>query len=124
MVLADVVGRVRLAGEDDLHRPFFGIEDAREAIGIMKDELRPLVSREPPREADRQTVWGEQRAGGYDARDAHVLHRPTLPRALPDEGEEIPPQLLTDLPQFPIRNREDALPKGRVVVTLDPVWPE
>ena len=75
MMLADVVGRVRLAREDDLHRAARGVEDAREPLGIVEDQLGALVAGEAAREADGQRVGLEQRAGGDDARRADVLDR-------------------------------------------------
>ena len=68
VVLADVVGRMRLAGEDDLHRAGRRVQDAREPIRVVEDQLGPLVAGEAAREADRQRVRIEQRAGGDDAR--------------------------------------------------------
>ena len=41
---------------------------ARQPIGVVEDQLRPLVAGEAAREADRQRVGIEQRAGGDDAR--------------------------------------------------------
>ena len=42
VVLADVVGGMRLAGEDDLHRPLRRVQDAREPLGIVEDQLGRL----------------------------------------------------------------------------------
>ena len=68
VVLADLVGRMRLAGEDDLHRPPRGVQDAEQPIRVVEDQLRPLVAGEAAGEADRQRVRIEQRAGGDHAR--------------------------------------------------------
>ena len=119
MVLADVVGRMRLAGEDDLHRPAGGVQDPREPIGVVEDQLGPLVAGEAAREADRQRVGIEQRAGGDDARDADVLFGPALARALADEGEQVAPQRLRARPQLLVGDREHAVPERRVVVAID-----
>ena len=45
VVLADVVGRMRLAGEDDLHGPSGGVEDAREPLGVVEDRAPAACSR-------------------------------------------------------------------------------
>ena len=37
-----------------------------EAVGVVEDQLRPLVGGEPPREPDGQRRRVEQRAGGDD----------------------------------------------------------
>ena len=68
VVLAGLVGRMRLAGEDDLHRPARGVQDAHQPLGVVEDQLGPLVAGEAAGEADRQRVRIEQRAGGDDAR--------------------------------------------------------
>ena len=81
------------------------VEDAREPLGIVEHQLGPLVAGEAAREADRQRVRIEQRAGGDDARDADVLLGPALPRALADEREQIAPQRLADRPELLVRNR-------------------
>ena len=76
MVLAGLVGGMRLAGEDDLHRAAAGVQDAHQPLRVVEDQLGPLVAGEAPREADRQRVGIEQRAGGDDARRADALFLP------------------------------------------------
>ena len=66
MMLADVVGGMRLAGEDDLHRPPGRIQNPRETLGVLEDQVRPFVAGEPARKADCQRLRLEQRAGGDD----------------------------------------------------------
>ena len=66
VVLAGFVGRVRLAREDDLHRPPCGGEDADQPLRVVEDQLGALVAGEPPREPDGQGVRIEQRAGRDD----------------------------------------------------------
>ena len=85
---------MRLAGEDHLHGTSARVEDARQPLGIVKHQLRPLVAGEAAREPDRQRVGLEQRAGGDDARDADVLFGPALARAFADEREQIAAQRL------------------------------
>ena len=94
MMLADLVGGMRFAGEDDLHGPSGRIENPREALGVLEDQVRPFVPGEPAREPDRQGVGLEQRAGGDDARRADALFGPALARAVAHEGEQIPPKPL------------------------------
>ena len=77
MVLGRLVGRMRLAGEDDLHRPVGVVEDAGEPLGIVEDQLGPLVGGEAPREADGQRVGIEHRAGGDDAVRRRRAPRPS-----------------------------------------------
>ena len=115
---------MRLAGEDDLHRPAGRVQDPREPLRIAEHQLGALVAGEAPREADRHRVGIEQRAGRDDARGADALLDPPLPRPLADEGKEIAPQSLTDGPQLLVGNREDAFPQRRIVVPIEPVGAE
>ena len=63
VMLAGLVGRMRLAREDDLHGPAGRVEDRLQASGSWKINSGALVAGEAPREADRQRVGIEQRAG-------------------------------------------------------------
>ena len=100
------------------------VEDAREPLRIVEDQLGPLVAGEAAREADRQRVRVEQRAGGDDARRADVLVGPALARALADEREQIAAQRLAHRPQLLVGDREHAVPQRRIVVPLEPVGAE
>ena len=46
------VGGMRLAGEHELHRAVGVGQQARQSIGLTKEQRRPLVGREPAREPD------------------------------------------------------------------------
>ena len=67
VMFAGIVGRMRLAGEDDLHVPSGRRQQPDEPVGIPEDQLRPLVAGEPAREADGQRSRIEQRPRGDDA---------------------------------------------------------
>ena len=45
---------MRLAGEEDLHRPLRLVEQALEPVRLAEEQGRPLVGREPAGEADRE----------------------------------------------------------------------
>ncbi len=60
MMLADVVRRMRLAGENDLHRIPGGIEDFRQPLRVSEDQLRTLVPRKSTSEADGERCRIEQ----------------------------------------------------------------
>jgi len=55
-VFAGLVGRVGLAGEQDLHRPLRVAEQLVQARPVSKQEVRPLVRSESTAEADRERV--------------------------------------------------------------------
>src|SRR5678816_3982788 len=46
MMFADIVGRMRLAGKDDLHRAAARVQNARESIRIREYELGTFVAGE------------------------------------------------------------------------------
>ena len=54
VVLAGFVGGMSLAGEDELHGPAGGGQDAHQTVGVLEDELRALVAGEAAGEADGQ----------------------------------------------------------------------
>ena len=120
MMLARVVGRVSLAGEDQLDRSLGRVENATQPLRVGEDELRAFIVGEPSREADGQCVRVEQRAGGQDPAGADPLAGPPLARALADEVEEIAPQLLPHPPELRVRNLEHPVP-DRVVPLVSPV---
>ena len=88
--LAGIVGGVRLAGEDDLHRPPGIDEEAAQAIEVAEDQVGTLVRGESPRKADRQRGRVEQRAGADHLRGFLELVGKPAARVLPDEvGEDV-----------------------------------
>lgn len=54
--LAAVVGRVRLAGDDQLNRAFLVEQEAFQPAGIAQHQCQPLVRRDSPGEADREHI--------------------------------------------------------------------
>ena len=61
-LLAGRVGGVRLAGEDELHRPVGVVEHRHQPLGLRQQQRRPLVGGETASEADRQRVGVEHAA--------------------------------------------------------------
>src|SRR5258705_1019704 len=118
-MLAALVGGMLLPGEDELSGPAARGGDAREPIGVGKDQLRALVAREPPRVADRQRVLVEHRPRGDDARGG-ALGAPPLARALADEVEQVRAERLPRGPELLVGNRQDAVDVFRAVVPVDP----
>ncbi len=52
VVLAGVVGRMRLTGEDQLQGASARVQNGEQAIGVVEDQLRTFVTREPACEPD------------------------------------------------------------------------
>ncbi len=65
-LLAAVVARMRLAGENDLHRAFLVVDDGRQAFQIAEDERAAFVSGETPGKADGQGLRIEHFLGAGD----------------------------------------------------------
>ena len=59
---AEVVGRVRFTGENELHRAFRVVDDAVEALFVLNDEVSALVFGEATGETDRQRFRIEDRS--------------------------------------------------------------
>ena len=119
--LALLVGRVSLAGKEELDRPERVGQDPPEPLGVGEDEVRPLVGREAARKADRQhrrvqeaplrhERRGLQRAGGIGVAPqfAHPVQELVLERDV-------------ELPELVVRDRLDERPDRLHVVLLLPV---
>src|SRR5690606_17872896 len=54
--LGELVARMRLPGEDELHGPRRMVQDRGQALNIPEEEGGALVAGEAPREPDRENV--------------------------------------------------------------------
>src|SRR6266446_6620096 len=124
VMFSNIVGRMRLPGKDDLHWPLVRVEYAGQAFGVVKNQLGPFVTGEPPGESDGQTVRRKERPGGDDAWRADVLDGPSLSRSFADEGEQIAAQRLAHLPQFLVRYGKHRVPQRGIIVAFEPVAAE
>ena len=86
--LPRVVGRMRLAGEHDLHRPPGAGEQPAEPVEIAEDEVRALVGGEPAREADGERAGIEEGARADDLCRLAVLAGEPMARVLADMVEQ------------------------------------
>jgi hypothetical protein len=119
--LAGVVGRVRLAGEDDLHRAPRIHQQPPEPLEVAEDQVSPLVGREPAGEAD-----GERRRVQQGARADHLsrlLHLGGKPAAglLPDEVRQDLLEPDVGLPQALVVQRQHLVPESGLVQARAPV---
>ena len=65
-LLAAVVARVGLAGEDELHRPVLVVDDGRQPVEVAEEQGAALVGGEAAGEADRQRLGVEHLVGAGD----------------------------------------------------------
>jgi hypothetical protein len=105
--------RVRLAREEDLHRPAGRVEDAREPLGIAEEQRAALVGREAAREADRQRLGVERLSAS--ARSVVLAPRAQLRGQAPaaEADEPLAPSLVR-APQLLAGNLRAARPHRRV----------
>jgi len=123
-LLAGLVGRVRLPGEDKLDRsPRVG-QEALQPVEIAEDQRRPLVGREPPGESDRQSALLEQRSGAHQVQRFLPLIRPTPPGIVADRPQQRPLQLAVRLPHGGVLETEDRVPESRLVHPVGPIGAE
>ena len=80
---------MRLAREDELHRPLGIAQDAQQPVGIVQQKIGPLVSREAARKAEGQHVRIEDDAWAASIVLRGRLRRP--PAAGRDVRGHIPP---------------------------------
>ena len=111
--LAAVVLRMRLAGEDDLHRPILVVDDRRQPIEIAEDQRAALVGGEAAGEADRQRFGIEHLVGAGDLRRRGAAALQLLLQAPPGEGDQPFAAAFVRPPQFGVGNVLDALPRRR-----------
>ena len=109
--LAGSVGRMGLAGEDDLDRAIRVAHEPLEAVHVAEDHRGPLVRREAAGEADRQARRVERRASS----SVSVRRRLTVTAELaaqPPAGEDRELELLAlmGLPQLVVGDRDRGVP--------------
>ena len=119
--LARLVGRVRLAGEDELHGPPGLGHQVVEARQVAHKQRGPLVGGEAAREADGQRVGVEHTLGlGQRARPlAHPLA--VLDRLAPRVVHHAVLQLTVDVPQLLVGHLVHLRPQPRVVQVGVPI---
>ncbi len=118
-MLAAPVGRVGLAGKDDLDRPALGVEDPLQALRVPKDEGRSLVGGKPAGETDGQCLRVEQGTRGQNLPGAHLPFTPPLSRARVYERQQLCFELLVRGPQNLVRDLVQPLPESWIVVPFN-----
>ena len=113
-LLARLVGRMGLAGEDELHRALGVVDHRRQAVQVGEDQVGPLVGGEAAGEADGEHVGIEDVAGGLDGLVALAAAAALPADAAADEGQQQVLQGVVRLPQLARIDVVDALPDFRV----------
>ena len=109
-LLAAVVARMRLAGEDELHGPILVVDDRGQAFEVAEDQRAALVGGEAAGEADGQRLGVEHLLGAGDLgrRRAAALELASQPAA--GEGDEPLAAALVRAPQLVVGDVLDPLP--------------
>ena len=109
-LLASLVRRMGLPGEDELNRALGVGENLHESLGILENQVGPLVRGETTGKADGQVPGIEEVPDPADLRKSGALLLEFQNFSIPDEGDQLffPP--LVGRPDLGIRSRVDPLP--------------
>jgi len=55
-LLSRAILRVSLAGDHQLHRLFFVLENSQQAFGVVQEQIRPLIGSKTTRETNRECI--------------------------------------------------------------------
>src|SRR5688572_24860228 len=99
-----------LAGEDDLDRAPFIVEDFLQPLYVAEDQQGALIGGKTARKAYSERVRVEQRSPGQDSHRARRIINPVSPHAFAHEIQHLALELLVRAPQFSVRNIVDSFP--------------
>ena len=99
-LLAGLVGRVGLAGEDELHRSLRVVDQLEQLVELAEEQVGSLVGGEAAGEADRQRAGVEHVAGGFDGGSSSWRRRQSRTHAAADEVQQPALQRVVRLPQL------------------------
>ena len=117
--------RVRLAGEDELHRHLRVVDERGERFDVLQDQVRALVGGEAAREADGQRVEAQRAAQLRDELRRLAAALGLLRGAPPRDLDQLRLQRLMRLPQLAVVDRRRcASQKPGSLRALRPVRPE
>src|SRR6185437_12275962 len=121
--LGVLVARVRLAGEQPLHRTIPG-EQRQRALGVVAQHAQPLVGGDPAGEPERQRLRVEAAHGGLHVLRLVAAAEAVLHAALAGEAHEVTALRLARGPQLLVRYAVDPAPGARVVRVAPPALAE
>ena len=122
--LARVVGRVRLAGEDDLHRAPRVHQQAPQPLEVAEDQVGALVGGEAAGEPDGERVGIEQRPGADHLRRFLEARGEAPARLLADPGGEHLLEAQVRRPELAVVEGEHLVPEAGLVEPVAPVAAE
>ena len=115
-VLAHAVGRVRLAGEDELHRALGVVDDGVELVEVAEQQRGTLVGREAAGESDGQHVLAQTLLDRDHLARRVVRAQDRIGEAFADGADQFLLEGLADVPDLRVRHGVDALEALLVVV--------
>ncbi len=110
--LAFVVRRVRLAGQDQLHRAQRIREQAAQPLGIVEQQVGALVGGEAAGKAEGQNVRVEHLLGGGNGDRPMAAHRELPAQPAARVGNQSLAAAATHRPQLVIGQRRDLIVEG------------
>ena len=123
-VLAGLVGRMGLAGEDELHGALRIVDQFGQDIELAEEQIGALVGGEAAGETDRQRVGVEDVAGGFDDFIGFVAAASLAADAAADEVEQAVLEIAVRFPQFARVDVVERLPNLGVAHPLLPIAAE
>ena len=115
---------MRLASEHELDGQLRIVHEAGEAFDLAQHEIRALVGREAPREADRQRVETERAPPLRNLIGGFTAAPPAVTRPSARKRDELRLERLVRLPQLAIVHAVDVFPTGGFRAASRPVRPE
>ena len=109
-LLARLVGRVGLAGDDELHRPLGVVQQRLEPLGVAEHEGEALVGRHASGEADGQHVRVEDRLGPAQLGLRGAAVAPAVAQPASGLGHEVGAQLALGRPHLAAGDGADLVP--------------
>ena len=114
--LARIIGRVGLAGDDQLDGVLRVQQQRLEPGRVPQHQGQPLVSRHAPGEPDREHVRVQHRISPAQLRISRTAHLPRRPEATPDVLNQGRTQLAPQAPELGIIHAVDLVPTGGIHV--------
>src|SRR5690606_36789981 len=120
-LLAALIGRVGLAGEDELDRALRVGQDPGQPIDLAEEQRRAPVRRETPGETEREDVRVLERSGRQHLPRVELTLGIACSGSLVHLRQELLLRLLMRRPEFIVRDVLDRIPDELLLLLLAPV---